>query len=66
MMNQTITTFAGTEERGFGGDRGPAVQAQLGYPTGGAVDGAGNRMGGPIDRRQARGENEAASQGGAE
>ena len=24
-----------------------AVQAQLGYPTGVAVDGAGNRMGGP-------------------
>ena len=37
-----ITTFAGTGERGFGGDGGPAVQARLHYPADMATDGAGN------------------------
>ena len=38
----TITTVAGTGERGNGGDGGPAVEAQLNGPIGVTVDGAGN------------------------
>src|SRR6185295_19874183 len=32
--NGTVVTFAGTGEKGFSGDAGPAVQAQLNDPTG--------------------------------
>ena len=37
-----ITTVAGTGERGYGGDGGPAVEARLNYPEDVAVDEAGN------------------------
>ena len=40
--NGIITTIAGTGEIGFGGDGGPAVQAQLSSPVDVAVDGNGN------------------------
>ncbi len=38
----TITTVIGTGVRGFSGDNGPAVQAQLNFPDGMVLDGAGN------------------------
>jgi sugar lactone lactonase YvrE len=37
-----VTTVAGTSQRGFSGDGGPAVKAQLRYPTAVAVDRGGN------------------------
>ena len=38
----TISTIAGTGERGHSGDGGPAVAARLNFPDGLAVDSAGN------------------------
>ena len=37
-----ITTVAGTGERGYSGDGGPALEARLNYPKGLAVDEEGN------------------------
>ena len=47
-----ISTFAGTGRSGFSGDGGPAVQAQLNYPAGLAVDASGNLY--VADRRNQR------------
>ena len=38
----TISTIAGTGERGYGGDGGPAAEAMLSLPRGLAADGPGN------------------------
>lgn len=40
--NGTVTTVAGTGELGYAGDGGPATQALLTFPSGIALDGAGN------------------------
>jgi sugar lactone lactonase YvrE len=40
----TITTCAGTNGRGFGGDGGPATNATLGSPIGLALDRSGNLL----------------------
>ena len=37
----TISAFAGSAEEGFGGDGGPAPEAQLSYPTGVCADASG-------------------------
>jgi len=37
-----ITTVAGNGAQGYGGDGGPATQAEMNHPDGVAVDGAGN------------------------
>ena len=37
-----IYTIAGDGHQGYSGDGGPATGAELGFPTGAAVDGAGN------------------------
>ncbi len=39
-----IYTVAGNGTRGFAGDRGAAVRAELNIPAGVAVDGAGNLL----------------------
>ncbi len=41
VVNGTITTAVGNGNNGAGGDGGPAVQAELGFPTDVSVDGGG-------------------------
>ncbi len=43
-VDGTITTFAGTGFSGSSGDNGPALNAQLGYPRGVALDSSGNLL----------------------
>ena len=50
----TITTVAGTEVQGYGGDGGPAVEAWLNRPAGVAVDSAGNLYIGDIENNRIR------------
>src|SRR5260370_11613338 len=40
--NGAVTIVAGTGQAGYSGDGGPATQAMLDYPTGVALDRAGN------------------------
>ncbi len=40
--NGIITTVAGNGTFGYAGDGGPAIDAELNYPTGVAVDTSGN------------------------
>ena len=42
VQNGTITTVAGNNVAGYGGDGGPAISAKLNYPYGVATDSAGN------------------------
>ena len=49
-----ITTIAGSGDRGFSGDGGPATQAQLARPSGVAVDTAGNLYIADHDNRRIR------------
>ncbi len=44
MVTGRISTVAGTGQRGFGGDGGPATQAQLDSPRLGAIDTDGNLL----------------------
>jgi sugar lactone lactonase YvrE len=41
-LDGIITTIAGSGEMGFGGDGGPAVEAEFAYPVAIAIDGQGN------------------------
>lgn len=50
----SITTIAGTGRPGFSGDGGPAVEAQLNFPSGLAVDADGNLYIADTDNQRVR------------
>jgi sugar lactone lactonase YvrE len=52
--NGVIQTVAGNGTQGFGGDGGPALNAQLNSPAGVAVDGAGNLFIADTDNNRVR------------
>jgi hypothetical protein len=50
----TITTVAGTGDKAYGGDEGPAIAAQLNFPQDVAIDSGGNVYAGDFANRRVR------------
>ena len=54
MLARRIYSVAGAGKHGFSGDDGPGTRAQLAYPYGVAVDGAGNLLIADTDNNRIR------------